>query len=86
MAKGVEDCAFYRSSRLTSLNEVGADPSIFAITPQEWHEAMVVRQRDWPHAMTALTTHDTKRGEDVRARIAVLAEVPDVWEERSTGC
>ena len=81
MAKGVEDCAFYRSSRLTSLNEVGADPSIFAITPQEWHEAMVVRQRDWPHAMTTLTTHDTKRGEDVRARIAVLAEIPDVWEE-----
>ena len=81
MAKGVEDCAFYRSSRLTSLNEVGADPSIFAITPEEWHEAMVVRQRDWPHAMTTLTTHDTKRGEDVRARLAVLAEIPDVWEE-----
>ena len=81
MAKGVEDCAFYRSSRLTSLNEVGADPSIFAITPEEWHDAMVVRQRDWPHAMTTLTTHDTKRGEDVRARIAVLAEIPDVWEE-----
>jgi (1->4)-alpha-D-glucan 1-alpha-D-glucosylmutase len=81
MAKGVEDCAFYRSSRLTSLNEVGADPSIFAITPQEWHEAMAVRQRDWPHAMNTLTTHDTKRGEDVRARLAVLAEIPDFWEE-----
>ena len=81
MAKGVEDCAFYRSSRLTSLNEVGADPSIFAITPEEWHEAMVVRQRDWPNAMTTLTTHDTKRGEDVRARLAVLAEIPDLWEQ-----
>ena len=81
MAKGVEDCAFYRSSRLTSLNEVGADPSIFAITPEEWHEAMVVRQRDWPNAMTTLTTHDTKRGEDVRARLAVLAEMPGVWEQ-----
>jgi (1->4)-alpha-D-glucan 1-alpha-D-glucosylmutase len=81
MAKGVEDCAFYRSSRLTSLNEVGADPSIFAITPGEWHEAMIFRQRDWPHAMTTLTTHDTKRGEDVRARLAVLAEIPGVWEE-----
>jgi len=81
MAKGVEDCAFYRSSRLTSLNEVGADPSIFAITPQEWHDAMIVRQRDWPHAMNTLTTHDTKRGEDVRARLAVLAEIPEVWEE-----
>ena len=80
MAKGVEDCAFYRSSRLTSLNEVGADPSIFAITPAEWHEAMAVRQRDWPHAMTALSTHDTKRGEDVRARLAVLAEIPELWE------
>ncbi len=81
MAKGVEDCAFYRSSRLTSLNEVGADPSVFAITPDEWHEAMVARQRDWPHAMTALTTHDTKRGEDARARIAVLAEIPGIWEQ-----
>ena len=81
MAKGVEDCAFYRSSRLTSLNEVGADPSVFAVTPDEWHQTMVVRQRDWPHAMTALTTHDTKRGEDVRARIAVLAEIPGVWEQ-----
>ena len=81
MAKGVEDCAFYRSSRLTSLNEVGADPSIFAITPEEWHEAMVVRQRDWPNAMTTLTTHDTKRGEDVRARLAVLAEITGVWEQ-----
>ena len=81
MAKGVEDCAFYRSSRLTSLNEVGADPSIFAITPEEWHEAMVVRQREWPNAMTTLTTHDTKRGEDVRARLAVLAELPGVWEQ-----
>ena len=81
MAKGVEDCAFYRFSRLTSLNEVGADPSLFSVAPDQWHEAMGVRQRDWPHAMTALSTHDTKRGEDVRARIAVLAEVPDRWAE-----
>ncbi|HXH80141.1 malto-oligosyltrehalose synthase [Nocardioides sp.] len=80
MAKGVEDCSFYRWSRLTSLNEVGADPSIFSVTAEEWHEAMAARQRDWPHAMTALSTHDTKRGEDVRARITALAEVPDVWE------
>ncbi|MCW2762976.1 MAG: maltooligosyl trehalose synthase [Marmoricola sp.] len=81
MAKGVEDCAFYRSSRLTSLNEVGADPSIFAITVPAFHEAMETRQREWPHAMTALSTHDTKRSEDVRARIAVLAELPGAWEE-----
>jgi (1->4)-alpha-D-glucan 1-alpha-D-glucosylmutase len=81
MAKGVEDCAFYRASRLTSLNEVGADPGIFAITPEQFHAAMATRQQDWPHAMTALSTHDTKRGEDVRARIAVLAEAPELWAD-----
>jgi (1->4)-alpha-D-glucan 1-alpha-D-glucosylmutase len=81
MAKGVEDCAFYRSSRLTSLNEVGADPGVFSITPAQFHEAMAVRQREWPHAMTTLSTHDTKRGEDVRARITVLAEIPQVWAD-----
>ena len=80
MAKGVEDCAFYRYSRLTSLNEVGGDPAVFSVTPDEFHDAMAVRQRDWPLAMTTTTTHDTKRSEDTRARIAVLAEVPDVWE------
>jgi (1->4)-alpha-D-glucan 1-alpha-D-glucosylmutase len=79
MAKGVEDCSFYRWSRLTSLNEVGGDPSVFAVDVDEFHRAMTVRQRDWPHAMTTLSTHDTKRGEDVRARIAVLAELPGVW-------
>ena len=79
MAKGVEDCAFYRWSRLTSLNEVGGDPSVFSITTDEFHAAMVDRQRDWPRAMTTLSTHDTKRGEDVRARITTLAELPEVW-------
>jgi (1->4)-alpha-D-glucan 1-alpha-D-glucosylmutase len=79
MAKGVEDCAFYRWSRLTSLNEVGADPSIFSVTPADFHEQMASRQADWPHAMTTLSTHDTKRGEDVRARITALAEMPDLW-------
>ncbi|WP_244246785.1 malto-oligosyltrehalose synthase [Nocardioides euryhalodurans] len=79
MAKGVEDCAFYRWARLTSLNEVGGDPSVFSVTPHDFHEAMAVRQAERPHAMTAASTHDTKRGEDVRARIAVLAEVPDLW-------
>ncbi|HYH33842.1 MAG TPA: malto-oligosyltrehalose synthase [Nocardioides sp.] len=80
MAKGVEDCAFYRWARLTSLNEVGGDPSVFALSPEDFHELMVVRQAERPHAMTAATTHDTKRGEDVRARISVLAEIPDLWE------
>lgn len=80
MAKGVEDCAFYRWSRLTSLNEVGGDPSVFAIGVHEFHEQMATRQRHWPHAMTTLSTHDTKRGEDVRARITALAEMPGAWE------
>ncbi len=84
MAKGVEDQSFYRWSRLTSLNEVGADPATFAVSPDAFHEAMAVRQRDWPTAMTTLSTHDTKRSEDVRARLAVLAEVPDVWREALT--
>jgi (1->4)-alpha-D-glucan 1-alpha-D-glucosylmutase len=80
MAKGVEDCAFYRWSRLTSLNEVGGDPAIFAVDVAAFHAAMVERQRYWPDAMTATSTHDTKRGEDVRARITVLAELPHAWE------
>jgi (1->4)-alpha-D-glucan 1-alpha-D-glucosylmutase len=79
MAKGVEDCAFYRTSRLTSLTEVGGDPSEFCLTADEFHIAMTERQRDRPHAMTATSTHDTKRGEDVRARITVLSEVPEEW-------
>jgi malto-oligosyltrehalose trehalohydrolase len=81
MAKGVEDCAFYRWARLTSLNEVGGDPSVFSLGVDEFHELMHVRQSQWPRAMTAGTTHDTKRGEDVRARISVLAEVPELWAE-----
>ncbi len=80
MAKGVEDCAFYRWSRLTSLNEVGGDPSVFSVSPAAFHAAMARRQADWPYAMTTSTTHDTKRGEDVRARISVLAEIPDAWD------
>ncbi|HYP72802.1 MAG TPA: malto-oligosyltrehalose synthase, partial [Microbacterium sp.] len=81
MAKGVEDRAFYRYSRLTSLNEVGGDPSRFAHGPAQLHAAFVRRQASWPAALTALTTHDTKRSEDVRARLDVLAEVPERWAE-----
>jgi (1->4)-alpha-D-glucan 1-alpha-D-glucosylmutase len=81
MAKGVEDCAFYRTSRLTSLTEVGGDPSEFSLSVDEFHLAMARRQRDRPLAMTTTSTHDTKRGEDVRARITVLAELPEVWAE-----
>ena len=79
MAKGVEDTAFYRYSRLTSLNEVGADPAHFAVTPFELHARLLRRQLEQPAAMTALTTHDTKRSEDTRARISVLSEIPDEW-------
>ena len=81
MAKGVEDRAFYRWSRLTSLNEVGADPNHFFVTPDEFHAAMARRQERSPAAMTTLSTHDTKRSEDVRARISVLAEDPVWWAE-----
>jgi (1->4)-alpha-D-glucan 1-alpha-D-glucosylmutase len=81
MAKGVEDNAFYRWGRLTSLNEVGGDPSEFSLTVEELHDALAERQRERPLAMTTTTTHDTKRGEDVRARLTVLAEVPEVWAE-----
>lgn len=79
MAKGVEDTAFYRYSRLTSLNEVGADPSIFAIEPFDLHTKLVRRQLEQPLAMTALSTHDTKRSEDTRARISVLSEMAGEW-------
>ena len=81
MAKGVEDRAYYRFSRLTSLNEVGADPDEFAVTVAEFHERQRTREAGFPHSMTTLSTHDTKRGEDVRARIAVLAEIPAEWAE-----
>ncbi|WP_306232926.1 malto-oligosyltrehalose synthase [Agrococcus beijingensis] len=80
MAKGVEDTAFYRYSRLTSLNEVGGDPEVFDVTIHDFHTSMAKRQAEWPLAMNALSTHDTKRGEDVRARITTIAEVPERWE------
>ncbi|WP_130177166.1 malto-oligosyltrehalose synthase [Cryobacterium sp. SO1] len=79
MAKGVEDTAYYRYSRLTSLNEVGADPSEFAVPVAEFHRRQQTRLAVAPASQTTLSTHDTKRGEDVRARISVLAEIPDEW-------
>jgi (1->4)-alpha-D-glucan 1-alpha-D-glucosylmutase len=80
MAKGVEDTAFYRYSRLGSLTEVGADPAEFSIDVDEFHRRQQLRQASFPTSLTTLSTHDTKRGEDVRARISVLAEVPIEWE------
>ncbi len=81
MAKGVEDTAFYRFTRLGSLTEVGGDPSVFALPVGGFHDAQARRASAWPDAMTTLSTHDTKRGEDVRARLAVLAEIPDRWAD-----
>ena len=80
-AKAVEDCLFYRDTRLVSLNEVGGEPDRFGVGVAEFHHSAAVRGRLWPHAMVALSTHDTKRGEDVRARIGVLAQVPALWRE-----
>ncbi len=80
-AKAVEDCLFYRDARLVSLNEVGGEPHRFGVGPAEFHHAAATRARLWPQTMTTLTTHDTKRGEDVRARIGVLSQVPSLWTE-----
>jgi (1->4)-alpha-D-glucan 1-alpha-D-glucosylmutase len=79
MAKGVEDTAFYRWTRFVAANEVGGDPHRFGLGLDAFHYAAEDRQRDWPTGMTTLATHDTKRGEDVRARLAVLSEVPGDW-------
>jgi (1->4)-alpha-D-glucan 1-alpha-D-glucosylmutase len=78
-AKGIEDTAFYRWPRLISLNEVGGDPDRFGVRPGEFHDAAGQLAADWPATMTTLSTHDTKRQEDVRARLAVLAEIPGEW-------
>jgi (1->4)-alpha-D-glucan 1-alpha-D-glucosylmutase len=80
-AKSVEDCLFYRDSRLVSLNEVGGEPHRFGVGAAEFHHSADTRARMWPQTMSTLTTHDTKRGEDVRARIGVLSQVPSLWSE-----
>ncbi|QCU78793.1 malto-oligosyltrehalose synthase [Citricoccus sp. SGAir0253] len=85
MAKGVEDTAFYRYTRLASLNEVGGDPSAFALDLDAFHAAQADRQARMPRTMTTLSTHDTKRSEDVRARIDVLSEIPGEWSAALAG-
>ncbi|MFP4081853.1 MAG: malto-oligosyltrehalose synthase [Candidatus Aminicenantes bacterium] len=80
MAKGFEDTFFYVYNRLLSLNEVGGNPQKFGLLPQEFHGFNQTRSDSWPHAMNATATHDTKRGEDVRARLNVLSEIPREWE------
>jgi (1->4)-alpha-D-glucan 1-alpha-D-glucosylmutase len=81
MAKGVEDTAFYRWTRFVALNEVGGDPARFGVPPASFHALVQARQERWPASMTALSTHDSKRGEDVRARLAALSEVPREWAD-----
>ena len=79
MAKGLEDTSFYRYHRLDSLNEVGGDPRRFGVSPKEFHAKMTERSKSWPHTMLDTSSHDTKRSEDVRARIDVISEIPYRW-------
>lgn len=82
MAKGLEDTAFYIYNRLVSLNEVGGHPERFGLSVAEFHQRNADRRRDWPHALLASSTHDTKRSEDARARLNVLSEIPGEWQQR----
>jgi (1->4)-alpha-D-glucan 1-alpha-D-glucosylmutase len=79
MAKGLEDTVFYIYNRLSALNEVGGEPQQFGLSVEAFHERNMDRQRNWPATLLATSTHDTKRSEDVRARIAAISEVPELW-------
>ena len=81
MAKGFEDTAFYRYCRFLSLNEVGGDPAKFGFSQDEFHSYNLSRHTNWPLTLSASSTHDTKRGEDARARLNVLSEIPQELEE-----
>ncbi len=83
-AKGLEDTTFYIYNRLVSLNEVGGNPERFGTTMETFHGQNIERSKSWPHTLIATSTHDSKRSEDVRARINVLSEIPDEWRERLT--
>ncbi|MEZ0266377.1 MAG: alpha-amylase family glycosyl hydrolase, partial [Phycisphaerae bacterium] len=78
-AKGIEDTAFYLYNRLLSLNEVGNEPTRFGMPPADVHAYLTDRAERWPYALSCLSTHDTKRSEDVRARLNVISEIPDEW-------
>lgn len=80
IAKGLEDTAFYRDYPLLSLTEVGGDPETFGVSIEQFHRKNAERLAHWPHTMLASSTHDTKRSEDVRARLNVLSECPQEWE------
>ncbi|MGB9803784.1 malto-oligosyltrehalose synthase, partial [Desulfofundulus sp.] len=82
MAKGFEDTALYRYNRLISLNEVGGNPASPGISVEEFHRYNQEKRERWPHTMNATSTHDTKRSEDVRARINILSEIPHLFAER----
>ncbi len=84
MAKGLEDTAFYIYNRLAALNEVGGEPQRFGLPVEKFHQRNVERAALWPATMLATSTHDTKRSEDVRARMAAISELPEVWR-RSLG-
>jgi (1->4)-alpha-D-glucan 1-alpha-D-glucosylmutase len=79
MAKGLEDTAFYRYNRFVAMNEVGGRPDQFGVTLSAFHKTNAQRARHWPRAMLGTSTHDTKRGEDTRARLAALSELPEEW-------
>ncbi|MBV8357868.1 MAG: malto-oligosyltrehalose synthase [Deltaproteobacteria bacterium] len=81
MAKSLEDTAFYRYNRFIALNEVGGDPGQFGVGVEEFHAACAESQRRWSLGLLATSTHDTKRSEDVRARLAILSEIPDQWSQ-----
>jgi len=85
MAKGMEDTVFYNYNRLVSLNEVGGDPGHFALPVEEFQRACMETAEKWPRSLLATSTHDTKRSEDVRARLNVLSEIPERWAEAVTG-
>jgi (1->4)-alpha-D-glucan 1-alpha-D-glucosylmutase len=84
MAKGYEDTALYEYLRLISLNEVGGDPRVFGTSINAFHHFNQERARQWPNAMLSLSTHDTKRSADVRARINVISEIPELWQASVT--
>src|SRR5687767_9450286 len=83
-AKGIEDTALYIYNRLVSLNEVGGEPDRFGVTPQRLHAWLGRRAERWPHGLSATSTHDTKRSEDVRARVDVLSELPGAWKQAAS--
>jgi (1->4)-alpha-D-glucan 1-alpha-D-glucosylmutase len=85
MAKGLEDTAFYRYNRFVALNEVGGSPEQFGVHLSAFHKANTGRAKRWPNCMLATSTHDAKRGEDTRARLAALSELPDEWARAVQG-